>query len=96
MNLYCDITLPTSKSESNRALMIASYGGFALDFQNLSESNDTIILNGILRGLSSTDSFRNDIEDNPRTINIADCGTAARFLTTYLASHHHDRPDRSS
>ena len=90
MNLYCDITLPTSKSESNRALMIASYGGFALDFQNLSESNDTIILNGILRGLSSTDSFRNDIEDNPRTINIADCGTAARFLTTYLACHDGD------
>ena len=44
MMLRCDITLPASKSESNRALMIAAYGGFAPDFQNLSDSNDTKVL----------------------------------------------------
>ena len=87
MKVCCEVQLPASKSESNRALMIAAYGGFAPDFQNLSESNDTGLLNRELRGLSSIDSFRNDIEDNPRTIDIADCGTAARFLTTYLACH---------
>ena len=90
MKLNCDITLPASKSESNRALMIAAYGGFAPDFQNLSDSKDTMILDGVLRGLSSIDSFRNDIEDNPRIIDIADCGTAARFLATYLACHGGD------
>ena len=90
MRLHCDITLPASKSESNRALMIAAYGEFAPDFQNLSDSKDTMILDGVLRGLSSIDSFRNDIEDNPRIIDIADCGTAARFLTTYLACHEGD------
>ncbi len=79
------ITLPASKSESNRALMIAAYGGFEPDFQNLSDSSDTRLLNRELQGLSSIDSFRNDIEDNPQTIDIADCGTAARFMTTYLA-----------
>ena len=35
MKLHCDIQLPASKSESNRALMIAAYGGFAPDFQNI-------------------------------------------------------------
>ena len=112
MKLHCDITLPASKSESNRALMIAAYGGFELDFQNLSDSNDTLILKEVLRGLppmsltsSNAKHFRcwhvgerempyirrsQSIGGNPRIINIADCGTAARFLTTYLACHEGD------
>ena len=93
MKLHCDIQLPSSKSESNRALMIAAYGGFAPDFQNLSESNDTKVLKEALSGLPFIDSFRrtsqcrNDIKGKPRVIDIADCGTAARFLTTFLACH---------
>ena len=75
MKLHCDIQLPASKSESNRALMIAAYGGFAPDFQNLSDSNDTFVLSKALR----------EIQQNKAVIDIADCGTAARFLTTYLA-----------
>ena len=75
MKLHCDIQLPASKSESNRALMIAAYGGFAPDFQNLSDSNDTFVLANALR----------EIQQNKAVIDIADCGTAARFLTTYLA-----------
>lgn len=91
MKLQCDITLPASKSESNRALMIAAYGGFALDFQNLSDSYDTLVLKEALQSLPSIDSIlptslrRNDIEGNQHIIDIADCGTAARFLTTFLA-----------
>jgi len=77
MKLHCDIQLPASKSESNRALMIAAYGGFTADFQNLSESNDTQVLANALRA----------INDKNAVIDIADCGTAARFLTTYLACH---------
>ena len=90
MKLHCDITLPASKSESNRALMIAAYGGFTPDIQNLSDAKDTVLFDSVLQGLSSVDSFRNDIEDNLCTIDIADCGTAARFLTTYLACHEGD------
>lgn len=75
MKLQCDINLPASKSESNRALMIAAYGGFAPDFQNLSDSNDTFVLSNALR----------EIQQNKAVIDIADCGTAARFLTTFLA-----------
>ena len=108
MKLSCDVQLPASKSESNRALMIAAYGGFALDFQNLSESKDTQVLMQALIGLPFIDSFRffsachssplgernlcrekllNDIKSQQKCIDIADCGTAARFMTTYLACH---------
>ena len=77
MKLHCDITLPASKSESNRALMIAAYGGFTSDFQNLSDSNDTLVLANALQ----------KIQQNNAVIDIVDCGTAARFLTTFLACH---------
>lgn len=93
MRLQCDITLPASKSESNRALMIAAYGGFALDFQNLSDSHDTKVLMKALDSLPFIDSRLrtiprwNDIKGMPQIVDIADCGTAARFLTTYLACH---------
>ena len=93
MNLQCDITLPASKSESNRALMIAAYGGFEPVFQNLSDSKDTLVIKKALSRLPFIDSrqrtnpCRNDIKGKQQTIDIADCGTAARFLTTYLACH---------
>ena len=77
---FGEVTLPASKSESNRALMIAAYGGFAPDFQNLSDSDDTMVLSEALRKAHSGESI----------IDIADCGTAARFLTTYLACHEGD------
>lgn len=91
MKLKCDITLPASKSESNRALMIAAYGGFPPDFKNLSESNDTLVLAEVLNGLPFMSFQRRimrgqeSIKGKPQVIDIADCGTAARFMTTFLA-----------
>jgi len=75
MKLHCDINLPASKSESNRVLMIAAYGGFAPDCQNLLDSNDTLVLANAL----------SEIQQNHAVIDIADSGTAARFLTTFLS-----------
>ena len=80
MKLHCDITLPASKSESHRALMIAAYGGFEADFENLSESKDTLSVANALQS----------IRNGKTMINIADCGTAARFLATYLACREGD------
>ena len=77
---FGEVVLPASKSESNRALMIAAYGGFEPDFQNLSDSGDTMVLSEALRKAQSVESI----------IDIADCGTAARFMTTYLACHEGD------
>lgn len=79
MKLHCDIQLPASKSESNRALMIAAYGGFRLDVLNLSDSRDTKLLEESLEGCRER-----------RNIDIADCGTAARFMATFLACHEGD------
>jgi 3-phosphoshikimate 1-carboxyvinyltransferase len=93
MKLKCDIQLPASKSESNRALMIAAYGGFAPDFQNLSDSNDTKVLRKALDSLPfmslprGTVCCRESIKGIPQIIDIADCGTAARFMTTFSACH---------
>lgn len=77
---FGEVVLPASKSENNRALMIAAYGGFAPDVQNLSDSGDTMVLSEALRKAQSGESI----------IDIADCGTAARFMTTYLACHEGD------
>ena len=77
MRLECEIRLPANKSESHRALMVAAYGGFAPDFQNLSDAHDTLVL---------AEAIRNAQHSIP-TIGIADCGTAARFMTTFLACH---------
>ena len=96
MKLHCDITLPASKSESNRALMIAAYGGFTPDIQNLSESKDTCVFKEVLQGLPPMSFLRwhvgelESIGGSPFVIDIFDCGTAARFLTTYLACHQGD------
>lgn len=113
MKLQCDITLPASKSESNRALMIAAYGGFTPEIRNLSDSHDTKVLKETLefcrvchwlrRMHSISENFvsidtltpssfgmtcsQNSKRIYTRQIDISDCGTAARFLTTYLACH---------
>lgn len=72
--IRCDIQLPASKSESNRALAIAAYGGFEPEITNLSASNDTQLLRRIFEHLG-----RDEVVD------VQDCGTAARFLLTFLA-----------
>ena len=85
-----EVNLPASKSESNRALMIAAYGGFAPDFQNLSDSNDTQVLNEALVSMSFQRGVVRSMESmhtKASFIDIADCGTAARFMTTYMACH---------
>jgi 3-phosphoshikimate 1-carboxyvinyltransferase len=93
---FGEVALPPSKSESNRAVMIAAYGGFDPDFQNLSDSHDTKVLMKALDSLPFIDSRLrtiprwNDIKGMPQIVDIADCGTAARFLTTHLACHEGD------
>ena len=90
---FGEVTLPASKSESNRALMIAAYGGFAPDFQNLSDSNDTQVLNEALVSMSFQRWVvrgRESMHTKASFIDIADCGTAARFMTTYLACYEGD------
>ncbi len=69
------ITLESSKSESNRALIInALAGGEVANIRNLSNARDTQTMNYLL--------------NNQQTeYDVKDAGTTMRFLTAYLAIH---------
>lgn len=66
------IDLPSSKSISNRALVIHALSGGGTLPQNLSDCDDTEVIISALR-------------DMPRVIDIKAAGTAMRFMTAYLA-----------
>jgi len=66
------INLPTSKSISNRALIIRALSHSNANIINLAECDDTDVM---IRALSTEDSLKN----------IGAAGTSMRFLTAYLA-----------
>lgn len=72
IHLDTTITLPPSKSISNRALVIHALSGGSCCPQNLSDCDDT---NVIIKAL----------QDMPYEIDIKAAGTAMRFMTAYLA-----------
>ncbi|GAA4441763.1 3-phosphoshikimate 1-carboxyvinyltransferase [Pontibacter saemangeumensis] len=67
-----EIKLPASKSEANRALIIAALSGQESELHNLSEANDTQLLQRLLKS-------------DAETIDAEDAGTVMRFLTAYYA-----------
>ncbi|MBR5062707.1 MAG: 3-phosphoshikimate 1-carboxyvinyltransferase [Prevotella sp.] len=71
-HLDTTITLPPSKSISNRALIIHALSGGNSYPQNLSDCDDTDV---IIKAL----------QDMPYEIDIKAAGTAMRFMTAYLA-----------
>lgn len=77
-----DIHLPASKSESNRLLVIdALLGSDDLQIENLSTSNDTIVLTRALETLLKLKGTNISV-----TLDIQDSGTAMRFLTAYASA----------
>lgn len=70
--IHTTIQLPSSKSISNRVLIINALGNGTFRPENLSDCDDTQVM---IRALDS----QND------TIDIMAAGTAMRFLTAYLA-----------
>ena len=70
--IQATIPLASSKSESNRALIIDALTGFQCDLSNLSTARDTQTM---IRLLKSTDAVAD----------VLDAGTTMRFLTAYFA-----------
>ena len=70
--LQTTVDLPLSKSVSNRALIIGALSQESTIPQPLAKCSDTTVM---LSALQSTDEL----------INVADAGTAMRFLTAYFA-----------
>jgi len=66
------IRLPGSKSISNRLLIMAALSGKKLKIKDLSESDDTAVME---KSLNSTDSCKN----------VGHAGTAMRFLASYYS-----------
>jgi 3-phosphoshikimate 1-carboxyvinyltransferase len=71
-NINLRISLPASKSISNRALILNALSYSDFDIQNLSDCDDTRVT---VKALDSNDT----------TFDIGAAGTAMRFLTAFLA-----------
>lgn len=67
-----EVQLSSSKSESNRALVINALAGFNSTLENLSNARDTATMRKLL-------------EHSERELNVLDAGTTMRFLTAYCA-----------
>lgn len=72
-DLKGEIVLPFSKSESNRLLIIKALCKEPFLIKNLSDANDTKLLNNILSS------------NKQASIDVEDAGTCMRFLTAYFA-----------
>ena len=70
--LPTDIQLPASKSESNRALIIAALCKEKATLTNLSEARDTQTMQRLL-------------QSEEEVMDVLDAGTTMRFLTAYFA-----------
>ena len=68
-----EIPLASSKSESNRALIINALCGFKGELTNLSSARDTQTMIRLLK-------------ENGEVADVLDAGTTMRFLTAYFAS----------
>ncbi len=77
------IPLASSKSESNRALIIDALTGFRCQLTNLSTARDTQTMIRLLH------------DDTQSVADVLDAGTTMRFLTAYFAVTGQSRPDRS-
>lgn len=72
-NIEGTIKLPSSKSISNRLLVINALSGKSFQIKNLSESDDTIVL-------------KKAIDSEFDLIDIGHAGTAMRFATAYFSN----------
>jgi len=70
----CSINLPSSKSESNRLLIMNALSGGKIAIENLSNARDTQTLIKLLQNQTDLNTF-----------DVLDAGTAMRFLTAYFS-----------
>jgi 3-phosphoshikimate 1-carboxyvinyltransferase len=78
-NIKGSISLTSSKSESNRALIIQALCSEKFDIKNLATAQDTITLNQILNSQELP-------SDKQQVFDVGAAGTSMRFLTAYFAT----------
>jgi 3-phosphoshikimate 1-carboxyvinyltransferase len=77
--IHLELSLPASKSIANRLLIMQSFNP-AMTIENLSEANDTVLLQKLIRQMQSTDSSKEAV-----TLDAGPAGTVYRFMTARLA-----------
>lgn len=77
-SIHSKIHLASSKSESNRALIINALTGNACNIQNVSTARDTVTMNRLLNS-------------KEEVLDVIDAGTTMRFLTAYLSLGKQER-----
>ncbi len=77
------VELPASKSISNRLLMMRYIAKSSAKIYNLSQAEDTVLLENTLSALASRNA---STFDNPFMIDTGNAGTVYRFLTALLAT----------
>lgn len=87
LDSLCDdkqIALPTSKSLSNRALILRGLCGEGCEIACLSDCDDTKVM------LAAFSETQNSFPKSQNLIDIGAAGTSMRFLTAYFASKEGD------
>ncbi|MDR2410885.1 MAG: hypothetical protein LBE13_22625 [Bacteroidales bacterium] len=80
-SLSLSVTIPSSKSISNRLLLLQKTSGVPIVVANLSTADDTKRLSDLLNCIETASlSF-----STPTFLYCENCGTAYRFLTAYLS-----------
>ncbi|MGA2823115.1 MAG: 3-phosphoshikimate 1-carboxyvinyltransferase [Bacteroidales bacterium] len=79
-NLIGCIRLPSSKSISNRLLIIRALASDGFDITNLSDADDTLLLQELLQKIREHKDRLSMTE-----LDTANAGTVMRFLTAYLS-----------
>lgn len=70
------VSLPLSKSISNRSLMLNALSGGLVKYDHLSDADDTMLLQDLLGRIKA---------GNDPVLNAGNAGTVYRFLTAYLS-----------
>ncbi len=79
-NLVGSIRLPSSKSISNRLLVIRALASNGFDIAHLSDSDDTLLLQNLLQKIREHQGRSSMTE-----LDTSNAGTVMRFLTAYLS-----------
>ena len=79
------VMLPSSKSISNRLLIMQAIAGTDFGIRNLSQADDTVLLQRLLGRISSTSKQQDAV-----VVDCSNAGTNLRFLTAFLSA----RPGR--
>jgi len=77
--VHLELSLPASKSIANRLLIMQSFNP-EMAIGNLSEANDTVLLQQLIRQMQNAGKH-----DNPVTLDAGPAGTVYRFMTARLA-----------